>query len=82
MSGLPNNMKNVILLFLCIAVLTAMTANAFGQDTTGLRYGHGVAIRSDNELCAVRRAGPITDCHAHRPISGDSKEAVKDNFLT
>jgi len=46
-------MKNLLLLLTCII---ALTAAAFGQDTTGVGYGSGVAIRPNNEpdMAALR----------------------------
>ena len=46
-------MKNLLLLLTCII---ALTAAAFGQDTTGVGYGSGVANRPNNEpdMAALR----------------------------
>jgi len=38
------------MLFMCVIALTAMTADTFSQDTTGVGYGNGVAIRPKSEV--------------------------------
>ena len=50
-------MKDLLLLFACVIVLTATAAvDGFGQDTSGVGYGNGVAVRPNNEpdMAALR----------------------------
>ena len=39
------SVKNLLPYFACVIALMAITANAFGQDMTGVGYGNGVAVR-------------------------------------
>ena len=83
-------MKELLLLLMCVIALTSMTADAFGQDTSGVGYGTGVAVRPNNEpdmaalrvkACGTEKVDYDAETKKAQHAAPDGPEAPADKAL-